>query len=359
MQKKVTIKDIALKAGLSVGTVDRVLHKRGYVSDTARETVEKALTEMGYEPNLMASTLAYNRIIRFVALTPDPAADPYWEQPYNGIRQAAETLRHYNVQIEMVLFNLFEAPDFVAKANSILANPPDGLVFPPLLLKEGEWLLGQCAAAGIPVVNFNTQTEQQKPLSYIGQDSYQSGILAARLLDFALHEKETVMVLNLDKAITNARHIQEKERGFRQYFSALEKNDIQVVKYDFENFENQPALKQFLKEKFQEHPQLAGIFITNSRVHQLVHALPHRKHRHLRIVGFDLIAPNIALLAAGKVHFIINQNSVEQGYRSAVTLFNHLLKKENPDAEQYLPLDIVVAENVQYYLDKQRIPGTI
>ena len=49
---KIRIKDIALRAGVSVGTVDRVLHERPNVSKSAREKVEQALAEMDYEPNV-------------------------------------------------------------------------------------------------------------------------------------------------------------------------------------------------------------------------------------------------------------------------------------------------------------------
>ena len=43
---KIRIKDIAERAGVSVGTVDRVLHERPNVSKAAREKVEQALAEM-------------------------------------------------------------------------------------------------------------------------------------------------------------------------------------------------------------------------------------------------------------------------------------------------------------------------
>ena len=56
---KIRIKDIAERAGVSVGTVDRVLHERPNVSKTAREKVEKALAEMDYQPNVYASALAF------------------------------------------------------------------------------------------------------------------------------------------------------------------------------------------------------------------------------------------------------------------------------------------------------------
>ena len=55
---KVRIKDIAVLAGVSEGTVDRVLHNRGEVSKKSKEAVEKVLKEINYSPNLLARSLA-------------------------------------------------------------------------------------------------------------------------------------------------------------------------------------------------------------------------------------------------------------------------------------------------------------
>ena len=52
---KIRIKDVAKLAGVSVGTVDRVLHNRPNVSEEARTKVEKAIKEMDYRPNVYAS----------------------------------------------------------------------------------------------------------------------------------------------------------------------------------------------------------------------------------------------------------------------------------------------------------------
>ncbi|RYE20651.1 MAG: LacI family transcriptional regulator, partial [Sphingobacteriaceae bacterium] len=57
MQKaNVRIKDIALKANVSTGTVDRVLHNRGNVNEKVKEKVLKIINEMNYEPNFIART---------------------------------------------------------------------------------------------------------------------------------------------------------------------------------------------------------------------------------------------------------------------------------------------------------------
>lgn len=65
MAERIRIKDIAERAGVSVGTVDRVLHDRPNVSKPAREKVEQALKEMNYQPNMYASALHTTRLILF------------------------------------------------------------------------------------------------------------------------------------------------------------------------------------------------------------------------------------------------------------------------------------------------------
>lgn len=57
----VKMSDIAKAAGASVSTVGRVLHGNGYVSQDARERIEKAIKELGYIPNQNAKTLKCRR----------------------------------------------------------------------------------------------------------------------------------------------------------------------------------------------------------------------------------------------------------------------------------------------------------
>ena len=54
---KFTIKQIADMAGVSRGTVDRVIHNRYGVKPDVKERVEKILTEINYKPNVIAQAL--------------------------------------------------------------------------------------------------------------------------------------------------------------------------------------------------------------------------------------------------------------------------------------------------------------
>ena len=107
MNEKIRIKDIAARAGVSVGTVDRVLHNRPNVSLPAREKVEKALKEMNYQPNMYASALAYNRSYTFYLIMPKHASEAYWEEIEEGANRACEVRRDFNVDVKMLYYHRF------------------------------------------------------------------------------------------------------------------------------------------------------------------------------------------------------------------------------------------------------------
>ena len=78
MGKTYRIKDIAELSGVSTGTVDRILHNRGKVSEEAQKKVEKVLKEIDYHPNLIARSLALKKKYHFITLTPSFAEGDYW-----------------------------------------------------------------------------------------------------------------------------------------------------------------------------------------------------------------------------------------------------------------------------------------
>ncbi len=353
MKKRIRIKDIADKAGVSTGTVDRVLHDRGNVAPDVKSKVLEVAKELGYERNRLASALAYNRTIRVATLLPNPEKDPYWKQTNFGIQKALKAVQHYGLLSEQFYFNLFSPKSFIASARQALEKKPRGILFPPIFSQEAHWLLDQCKEFNIPTVIINTNIKEATPLCYIGQDSYQSGVLGARLLNFGLTSGQTCCILNIDFNTKTAHHLLEKERGFRDYFVGNGNKQVEIIRKDFEGFNDRIQLCSFLKKLIREHHSLHGIFVTTSRTHKVADCLHEITDRKIKIVGFDLIDANLKYLQENKINFLINQNPAEQGFQGIMNLFKHLILKEKIEKIQYLPLDIVVKENAEYYRKRQ------
>lgn len=57
MNTKVTIRDVAERAGVSISSVHFALSGKAGVSDETRERIRRTAEEMGYQPNTLASSL--------------------------------------------------------------------------------------------------------------------------------------------------------------------------------------------------------------------------------------------------------------------------------------------------------------
>src|SRR5687768_18386373 len=113
MKKKVRLKDIAKLANVSVGTVDRVIHKRGEVAEESYDRIMAIVEKTGYTPNLIARTLGSNKSFKIVAVTPEPSQDEYWKFAQDGIAQAKDDWSQYSLQIITCHFDLYNRDSFL------------------------------------------------------------------------------------------------------------------------------------------------------------------------------------------------------------------------------------------------------
>lgn len=346
--KNVRIKDIATLAGVSKGTVDRVLHKRGRVSEEAEQKVMKVLEEIDYKPNLIARTLSASKHYRIAALLPNPVSDAYWAQTTTGITQAEKQWAYYNITIELFLFDQYSTASFNQKAQQLLATKPDGIISAPIFYDEALVFFEALASEAIPCVLFNTNIPEIHPLSFIGQDYFHSGKVGAELMYLGQHEGGNLAVLHLDEDLRNSVHLLEKEKGFRAFFNDRYQPRFEILEYSLHP--NEPGFKDNLK-KLLDDPALKGIFVSTSKGTSVVASqLENAGKEHLRLIGYDIIDENLRYLRRGTINFLINQNPKRQAFLAISHLANHLVfKKDAPELDLF-PLEVITQQNVDSYL---------
>ena len=118
--KKYTIKNIAELAGVSKGTVDRVIHKRGKVSKDAFEKVNTVLNEIDYRPNLLARSLKNTRNYHICVVLPDFNKDSFWLPCNEGILKAIDEFASFGVFIEPFFFNPNDVNSFLETNKKVL-----------------------------------------------------------------------------------------------------------------------------------------------------------------------------------------------------------------------------------------------
>ena len=98
-----SIKDVAQKAGVGVGTVSRVLNNSGYVSDETREKIEEAMKNLQYTPNELARNL-YHKKSGIIAVLVPTVEIPFFAELVHNIE--AEL---YNEGFKIMLGNTDKA----------------------------------------------------------------------------------------------------------------------------------------------------------------------------------------------------------------------------------------------------------
>lgn len=351
---KVKISDIAKRAGVSTGTVDRVIHNRDEVSAKTRNKVLEIMVDMNYKPDILASFLASRKTIRFASIIPEASDDSlFWMDPAKGLVKALEQVKHYGIDHEIYYYKYFEKGSFKSAIERAKEWSPDGIVLAPLFPDLTSEFVAYCQEKAIHVVFINMNYSNIPKLSFVGQDALRSGMVAARLLDLGMRTDDALIIVNIMNNKVGNKHLTTREEGFRSYF--LESDGS--YKRELRTIDIHSSDKRQVSEEIEmailtngNIKKPAGIFVTNSRVFHVADFLEENSETGIRLVGYDLLETNIRHLRNNVIDFLISQNPVEQGYRSFMALFETLVLKKVIPANQCLPIDIITKENIDFYL---------
>ncbi|WP_010136156.1 LacI family DNA-binding transcriptional regulator [Ochrovirga pacifica] len=343
------IKDIAKKANVSAGTVDRVIHNRGGVSEKTRVKILKIIEENNYTVNPIASILASKKKFTIATLLPRATSNnDFWQSPKEGVIASADEIHSLGIDVLHFEFDQFRPESYIEAFYKLLESDPSAVLLAPVLHKETIEIIHLLDQKKIPYVTINAETEGLNNLSYIGQNSYKGGYLAGKLMNWVLPPNATILIVEIRKNIDNHKAITNRIKGFKAYFDEHKKKKsiqhITIDQLDNENFVNQ-SLATFLEE----YPQTKGIFVPSSKAHHIAKSIQILKRKDIEIGGFDTTPQNIDFLKNEHIDFLISQKPYQQGYEGIKLLFNYLIHKKEPLKNYFLPIEIVLKENVDYH----------
>lgn len=348
--ERIRIKDIALMAGVSVGTVDRVLHGRSGVSDSSKRKVEGILKQLDYQPNMYASALASNKKYTFGCLLPQHNEGDYWVNVEKGMEQATRDFSDFNLSLIIEYYDQYELSSFVTSARKLLESKPDGIVISPSIETETEQVVELLRKEDTPYIFIDSNIPRLNPLSFYGQHAKQSGCFAARMMKLMLQgEKELVIFRQINDGRLGSNQQLNRETGFRAYMQehCPEVNLLEVNLYAKQPVEDEPILHEF----FSTHPTVKHGITFNSKAYIIGEYILKLKKKDFRLMGYDLLNRNVACLKAGSIDFIIAQQPTMQGYCSIESLCNSLILKKSIKKCNYVPITLLSIENLDFYLD--------
>ncbi len=342
----VTIKEIAKQVGVSIGTVDRVIHNRGRVSKITARKIRKIITELDYKPNILARSLSRSKTVQFGILMPKISPDNhYWELTIQGIEKAHQELKVHKINVNYYHYDGYSEKSFIKASNRVLAAELDGLLMVPTIYKTIDDDFVQQIPKNLPYVFINSTIPNSNNIAYIGQDSYQSGMLAGNLMLMTTPPQGSLVVLTM---LHDDYHISKRQQGFEDY---MKQNSDQLIKvYGARSAEDRETFQQVLEHIFSENDDLQGIYVTTALTYHVAEYLQHHKHlRRVKVVGHDLTDENVKYLKQGLIHFLIGHRPELQGYQGIYTLYHHVVTQEAVPPNIMMPLDIVTPTNVDNY----------
>ncbi len=332
---------------MSIGTVDRVIHNRGEVAESTKAKIRKIIDELNYKPNILASTLASKKSVVFATLMPQPPSDEgYWNKPFVGAKRRIEELGQYGIQVKPFYFNQFSSKSFISESEKILELKPDGIVLAPFFKKEALLFIEKLKENKIPFVFIDSEIKDAGQISYIGQDSYQSGMVSGKLLGLILREGN-ILVIHFAKEMDNQNHLVQREKGFYDWFKKNKNRQHRLLTIEISNIDDKKWMDEIAEVIVKNNCK--GIFVTNSKVALAARIIEAYKFNDIKIIGHDLLKENIEYLKKDIVQFLISQSPEVQGYNAVNKLFKSIVEKKEIKEKNYTSIDIITKENFNYY----------
>lgn len=346
MGSRPTIQKIAELAGVSRGTVDRVLNNRSYVKAEVRERVLQAAKEMGYMSQReihLREREEENKPLRIGVLLPSWGfGQQFREGVTQGIREAQAELENANVEVLVKQCRTELPEEAVGLLAELREEGAQGLsvclLEDPSIVKT----LRQMAEEGTPIATFNSDLPESGRILFVGQDIRQSGRLAAQMMSKCIRPGEQVLA-----AVGNMKFDGHRQRflGFSERMAELGFPSEDLI--TAETFNDYSTTLRVIGEALHSHPKLSGIYMANLSVTACAEAVrAYGRDKQVHVICHDINDGIRQLLKEGRVDFTIPQDFARQGREPLIWLTSYLRQKELPDAGRFNDLQILCAENL-------------
>ena len=348
MQKRIRIKDIARMAGVSAGTVDRIIHGRGSVSKKSKEVVESILREVNYRPNIHMSSISLKKTYNILFVAPGFAEGEYWESIYKGIQRALNVFENISVNCSIMTYNQYDVYACREVFESALEPDFDAVIIGPIFQHETREFCRKLKMKNIPYVFVDSNVEDTSPLAYFSANHYISGYLMCRLIHSIMQNGKDIGIMQAMRVGNeSANSTILRKNGFSDYQKENRlKNKIHRIPFSATEPESN---EQLFNDFFSENDNIGGIVVLNSRGYVIANYLYKKKIKDMKVVCVDLTDANKKALKKGHIDFLIGQKPERQGYLAMKFLIEHLIYKIPVKVANILPLDILTRETIDLY----------
>lgn len=323
-----TIKDVAREAGLTVGTVSRVLNDRGYISQETREKVYQVMKELNYQPSEVARSLSKQRTNIIGVIVPH-IVHPYFAKLISNLERAAS-----DQKFKILLFNSREETERELEYMEVCkSNKVCGIILCSALVSVDKFI-----DLNVPLITIERDLEMGT--ASIDCDNLQGGMMAAKYLI----EKGCKNLLHFSGILNEHMPADERAEGFVRVcekYGVLHK-EVQSNAGVYVTMEYGEFIEDILSQE--ENKWVDGIFASSdliaAQLIQVCRKLSIEIPSQIKIVGFDDV--NIASLTTPQITTI--RQPIKEMAETAISLIMKCNKGEIVPSKTILPVTLIERE---------------
>jgi LacI family transcriptional regulator len=339
----VTIQEIANRAGVSRGTVDRALNGRSGINPDTEARIKEIAKQMGYHTNRAARALALNARAEKIGVLIQAADTPFMKEVLRGVEEAKREFEQFGISVELVKIGNVDAQKTVEVLHHFADAGCRGIALVPADDPDVRDTINTLAEHGIEFVTLNSDIDRIQRMCFVGQDAYQSGKTAAGLMAEILPQGSMCLVLSGHPSNMSN---ENRAAGFQEELRIL-RSDVRILPVQYA-YDSEQKAEEITSAILNDTSALGGIYMAAAGLEGVCRALEKQEgRRRVKVIANDMTRENIKALRKGRLDFLIGQDAHSQGYDPIRVLFEKLLDGKTPKSEyQYTEILIKTRYNV-------------
>lgn len=323
---RVTLQQIADRAGVSRGTVDRALHNRGRVKPEVAERIRKIAEDMGYRRNQAGRALALSHMQIRIGVIAQGSETPFIQQILAGVEEEKTTVEAFGAEVLVRKLPLQNADHLLQAMEELKIQRCQGIALMPVEDERVIRAIRDLENEGITVVTFNTDLPDSDREYFVGENAEKSGRTAGGLMAEILPENSSVLVLS--GYPSNHAHAKRTD-AFREELRS-DRSDIKEIEVCY-NYDVNELTGRLVFEKLSANPSIRGIYLASAGLAGACAAVRSMGNSSVKIISNDITPENIGFLKNGEVRFLIGEDGRRQGMEPVRILFSILFDGVRPE----------------------------
>lgn len=336
-----TLKEIADLAGVSRGTVDRVLNHRGCVNPQTEQRILEIVQALDYKPNKAGIVLAAQKKNLKLGVVLLGKGTVFYDDILAGVHDKAAELDSYNCSV-LIRQTEYDLTKQLQAIDELIAEGINGLAISPYNDNAVREKIDELHTQGIPVVTLNTDIENSNRMAYVGSHFYRSGETAGGLMHLMTSGEVLIGIISGSQ---NVLCHTERIAGFRHVIKSYERiRIIETINHNDDETQSYELTADMLKQ----HPEINALYFTAGGVYGGCRAVMDcGRHNNITVITYDMVKTTREFVESGLISATICQQPFLQGYKPLSLLFTYLTTGERPAVENdYVDIDIRIKENL-------------